>query len=106
MPVSTTPPIQSPVSNPPYQEVSDKFWSQSDKLLDKVRSNKSLTVTRVSTGSPIETPQSQSPGVLEAPTQVPFHLRTAPVLARPPLINYSTLSKQIDPLDFSQGGYW
>ena len=85
MPVSSTPPIQSPVSNPPYQEVSDEFYSQSDDLLDKVMSNRSLTVTRVSTGSPIETYQSQSPSLLEAPTQVPLHLRTAPVLAMPPI---------------------
>ena len=68
MPVSSTPPIQNPVSNLPYQEVSDKFWSQSQELLEKVMTNSSLTVTRASTGSPIETYQSQSPDMFEAPT--------------------------------------
>ena len=83
MPVSSTPPIQNPVSNPPYQEVSDEFWSHSQELLDKVMTNSSLTVTRVFTGSPIETYQSQSPNLFEVLTQVPLHLETAPVLAMP-----------------------
>ena len=67
--------------------------------------NSSLTVTTVSTGSSIEASQSQSPGLLEAPTQVPLHLRTAPVLAKPQVSNNSAPSEQINPLDLSQGGW-
>ena len=39
MPVSSTPPIQNPVSNPLFLEVSDKFWSLFQELLDKVIPN-------------------------------------------------------------------
>ena len=81
MPVSSIPPILNSASNPPYQEVSDEFWSQSHELLDKVRSNSSLTITRVSTGSPIETSESQSPEFFEAPEDVTLNIETAPVQA-------------------------
>ena len=65
MPVSSTPPIQNPVSNPLFLEVSDEFWSLSQGLLDKVITNSFLNV---STGSPIEIYQSQSPDLVEIPT--------------------------------------
>ena len=107
MPVSSIPPILNSASNPPYQEVSDEFWSQSHELLDKVMTNSSLTVTRVSAGSPIEASQSQSPGLFEAPTHAPLHLETAPVLAMSPVVGNHTpkmLSEPIGPLDFSKGG--
>ena len=64
MPVSSTPPIQNPVSNPLFLEVSDEFWSLSQGLLDKVITNSFLNV---STGS-IEIYQSQSPDLVEIPT--------------------------------------
>ena len=50
---STLPPKISD-SNPPYHEVSDKIWTQSNELLDKVKSNSSLNITKVSTGSLID----------------------------------------------------
>ena len=42
--------------------------------------------------------------MLEAPTQVPLHLRTAPVQTRPQVIDDFAPSEQINPLDLSQGG--
>ena len=65
MPVSSTPPIQNPVSNPLFLEVSDKFWSFSLELLDKFIFNSFLDM---STGSSIEIYQSQSPDLVEIPT--------------------------------------
>ena len=64
MSVSSTPPIQNPVSNSPFLEVSDNFWSLSQESLDKVITNSFLNV---STGS-IEIYQSQSPDLVEIPT--------------------------------------
>ena len=48
-PVSSTLPPKIPASNPTYHKVSDEIWTKSDELLDRVLSNSSLTVTRVST---------------------------------------------------------
>ena len=44
-------------------------------------SNSSLTVSRVSAGSPIETTQSQSPELIEAPEKVTSNTETTPVQA-------------------------
>ena len=107
MPVSSTPPIQNPVSNPPYQEVSEEFWSQSQESFEKLMTNSSLKVTRVSIGSLIETYQSQSPDLFKAPTKVPLDMETIPVLAMPPVVCNCTpkmIREPINPLDFSQGG--
>ena len=65
-PVSATPPIQNSGSEP-SQEVPDGFWCQTTELLDRVKSSGSLTVTKVSSGSPIEKSASQSPDWAEVP---------------------------------------
>ena len=54
-----------------------------DLEFDKVMYNSSLTVTRVSTGSPIEKTESQSPGLVEAPEKVTSNIETTPVQAIP-----------------------
>ena len=48
--VSDSPPIQNVVSES-SQEVSDDFWSQTTQLLERVKANGSITITKVSTGS-------------------------------------------------------
>ena len=67
-PVSATPLIQDSGSNP-SQEVPDEFWSQTTELLERVKSSGSITVTKVSTGSPIEKSASQSPDLAKVPEE-------------------------------------
>ena len=76
--------------------------------MDRVQSNSSLNVTRVSAGSPIETTQSQSPELIEAPEKVTSNTETAPVQAMLSMVCNSvpkTTSEETGPLDFSRGVY-
>ena len=71
-------------------------------------SNSSLTVTRVSTGSPIETTQSQSPKLIEAPEKVTSNTETTPAQAIP-FMGRNPVPKMIfreetGPLDLSKRG--
>ena len=85
--VSSTLPPKIPASNPPYHEVSDKIWTDSDELLDRFLSNSSLTVTRVSTGSPIMIQKSQSPENVEVLPEETSDNETANVQVIPPSFN-------------------
>ena len=72
-------------------------------------SNSSLTVTRVSTGSPIETTQSQSPELIEAPEKVTSNIETAPVQVMPLMVHNPVpkmIREETGPLDLSGGSHW
>ena len=104
-PVSTTPPIPDSVSEP-SQQVSDNFWSQTTELLDRVKSRSSITITKVSSGSPIEKSASQSRDLAEAPEKETLTNETASVYAIPP-VNKNPTPKVIGeplPLDSSKEG--
>ena len=86
---STLPPKVSD-STPPFCKVSDKIWTPSNDLWKKVLSNSSISVTRVSTGSTIETQKSQSPEKVQVPLQEPSNNETTYVQVIPPSFHNPT----------------
>ena len=66
------------------------FWTPSDVLLEKVLSNSSISVTRVSTGSKIETQKSQSPAKVEVPLKETSNNETTYVQVIPPSFHNPT----------------
>ena len=61
----------------------------------------------MSTGSPIETTQSQSPELIEAPEKVTSNTETTPVQAISSMVCNPVpkmISEETGPLDFSRGG--
>ena len=72
--------------------------------MDRIAASSSISITKVSTGSPIET-SSQSPVLDEAPEKVTSPLKTTAVHAKPPVSTgpTSTENSKSAPSELSQG---
>ena len=66
---SSLPSPEVSVSNPTFKEVLDKIRGVSDETLARVLPNNLITITQLSTFSPIEIPPSQFHVTVEVPTE-------------------------------------